>query len=329
MLITLAITKNYAMPLATTLRSITETNRSLGPVEFWVLHDGLSEPLKKRVFDSLPEGSAKITWVPVEAEVLADLPLGVPRSLRSSGEKPSYLAKMAYARLLIPRIFPETVSRVLYLDSDVLALEDLSSLFETDLRGAAAGAVPDIRLHSAYIAKGVDPKSGRIEFMSEIGYPEFSPDLPSVPVYFNSGVLLIDLKRWREEEISEKAFAYLRAHPGTPFHDQDALNAALDGRWIELEPRWNSQDHYAKLRSEERNGILHFVTKAKPWLAEARSANAALYDSFRSRTRFPRTFLDRLRDSLVRFKTGVNNVRKRGFRRKRNYPTAVITPEKS
>lgn len=316
MLIILAITTSYAMPLATTLRSITETNRRSEPIEFWVLHDGLNEALKKRVSDSLPDGSAKITWVPVEADVLADLPLGVPRSLRSSGEKPSYLAKMAYARLLIPRIFPATTARVLYLDVDLLALEDLSSLWETDLKGAVAGAVPDIRLHTAYVAKGVDPKKGRIEFMSEIGYPEFSPDLPSVPVYLNSGVLLIDLKRWREEAISEKAFAYLRAHPQTPFHDQDALNAALDGRWVELEPRWNSQDHYPKLRSEDRKGILHFVTKAKPWLAESRSANAALYDSFRSRTRFPRTPFDRLRDSLVRFNTGVNNVRKRGFRRK-------------
>jgi lipopolysaccharide biosynthesis glycosyltransferase len=318
MLITLAITKNYAMPLATTLRSITETNRRSEPIEFSVLHDGVSEELKAKVFDSLPEGSAKISWVLLEEDLFADLPLGAPRSVRTAtGEKPKdYLAKMAYARLLIPKIFPETVARVLYLDVDVLALEDLSPLWETDLKGAVAGAVPDIRLHTAYVLKGVDPKIGRTLFMQEIGYPEYSPDLPLVEAYFNSGVLLIDLKRWREEAISEKAFDYLRAHPQTPWHDQDALNAATDGRWIELDPRWNAQDHYRKLRSEDRKGILHFVTKAKPWLAEARNANAALYDSFRDRTLFARTPLDRLGDSLVRFKTGINNVRKRGFLKK-------------
>src|ERR1700741_5636882 len=110
MLIVLAASETYAMPLATALRSITEANRSHWPLEFWVLYDGFKVELRKRVLHSLPEGSGLIVWLPVEMNLFAGF---------SSGAT-NYISKLAYARLLIPGIFPATVSRVLYLDVDLL-----------------------------------------------------------------------------------------------------------------------------------------------------------------------------------------------------------------
>ena len=50
---------------------------------------------------------------------------------------------MTFARFLIPNMFPESVSRVLYLDSDILVIDDLRALWQTDLEGAVLGAVED------------------------------------------------------------------------------------------------------------------------------------------------------------------------------------------
>jgi lipopolysaccharide biosynthesis glycosyltransferase len=90
----------------------------------------------------------------------------------------------------------------------------------------------------------------------------------------------------------------------------------LDGRWKKLDLRWNIQDHIHRTVATD-SGIVHFVTRLKPWQAATRSYNARLYDRVRNRTRFARTPFERLSDSLVRFKTGIKNViNRKGLHRK-------------
>lgn len=264
----------YAMQLATTLRSIVETNKNGWPLDVHVLSDGFIEVTRTKVLNSLPKGSALIRWVPVD--------LGL---FREFGTHP-YISKMTFARFLIPQMFSNDVSRVMYLDTDILVLDNLESLGKAELEGAVLGAVLD----------GLDVQL-------KAGMPGLEK-VPQCQNYFNAGVLLIDLHRWRIEKISEKALEYLTQHPRSPFSDQDALNFACDGRWARLEPRWNFQPHYEKKKKisdmspEERPGIVHFVTNAKPWNASIPNVNARLYDEFRSRTCFARTSKDKLWDIL-------------------------------
>ena len=263
----------YAMPLSTTLRSIVENNRSGWPLEFHVLSDGLSEYIQRRVLNSIPEGSATIRWVPVDLAPFREF------------STISHISKMTYARFLIPYIFQDTLSRVLYLDADLLVLDDLGPIWDTNLEGAVLGAVLD----------GLDSQLKS----SKPGLEK----APKVRDYFNAGVLLIDLDRWRKERISEKSIEYLIGHPKSPFSDQDALNVACDGFWKKLDPRWNFQEFYEKkkisnMSQEQRPGIIHFVTSLKPWDPRTMSINADLYDAFRSRTCFARTSQDKLWDIL-------------------------------
>jgi lipopolysaccharide biosynthesis glycosyltransferase len=270
----------YAMPLATTLRSMVESDRAGWPHDVNVLCDGFSDATRGRVLASLPEGSASIRWIPVDLRQYADL----------SAEK--YPSKMVCARLLIPRIFPESVSRVLYLDADLLILDSLEPLWEVALDGAVVGAVLD----------GLDTQIRE-------GRPNVEA-LPRVRSYFNSGVLLINLDRWRQERVSEKAEEYLGRHPDSPFPDQDALNVACDGLWKRLDERWNLQvmqytgrelreTAISALPPERRPAIVHFVTSLKPWITASLSANASLYDGYRSRTSFGRSGGERLRDGAM------------------------------
>jgi lipopolysaccharide biosynthesis glycosyltransferase len=277
-----ACDSGYLMPLATALRSIVETNQRGWPLKFNVLSDAVSEKSQKKVLNSLPPGSASICWVPVDLRLFSEL------------STVAYVSKMTYARLLIPRLFPNSVSRVLYLDSDTLVLDDLTPLLETDLNGNVVGAVLDC---------GVDPLLKRGEPLSQ--------QVPCVRAYFNAGVLLIDLDRWREYQISEKTLEYLAKHPQSPFMDQDGLNFACDNLWKKLDSQWNFQGHFQQnflhMNSEERPRIVHFVTSKKPWDPTVDSLNARFYDGFRSRTCFFRTPPDKLLDVLRRIWAGFKN----------------------
>lgn len=262
----------FAMQLATTLRSLTEANNSEWPLDVHVLVDKFPQDAQLKILGSLPEGSVLIRWIPADLTPFQEFATG------------PFISKMTFARLLIPRLFPETVRRVLYLDADLLLFDDLGPLWETDLDGAVVGAVQDaLALPLKHGGAGLE-------------------GIPRVENYFNAGVLLIDLFRWREKQISEKALKYLNQHPRSPFGDQDALNVACDGLWKKLDPKWNFQNHYntriADMRPTERPAIVHFVTVNKPWKPTSLSVNASLYDSFRNRTLFARTNRERLSDAI-------------------------------
>jgi lipopolysaccharide biosynthesis glycosyltransferase len=268
--IVMACDGTYAMQLATALRSAVDANRSGRPLDVHIFCGQFSASLRRRVADSVPHGSVTIRWVPVDLtpfERFSTLP---------------HISKMTFARFMIPRIFSKDVRRALYLDADILVLGDLDPLWETDLKGAVVGAVLD---------RILDPQ---IKAQAP-GLRRF----PSVRDYFNAGVLLIDLDRWRKEHISETAMQYLTLHPDSPLADQDALNVACDGRWAELGLRWNFYDHFKTailhMPATERPSIVHF-TGQKPWRASALSLNADLYELFRGRTSFARTSYDKLRD---------------------------------
>jgi lipopolysaccharide biosynthesis glycosyltransferase len=272
--IVMACDKSYAMQLAIALRSAVEANRTGKPLDVYVLCDDFSTSIRQKVICSLPEGSAAIYWVPVDLssfEQFSTLP---------------HISKMTFARFMIPRIFGKDVPRVLYLDADILVLHDLNALWDADLKDAIIGAVLDDNLDPQIKARTPNVEK-----------------FPRVKDYFNAGVLLIDLDRWRKERISETALEYLARYPNSPLADQDALNVACDGRWMKLDLHWNFYNHLRTaifdLPIAQRPKIVHF-TGQKPWKASTLSVNADLYDVFRRRTLFARGPLDRFADLAIR-----------------------------
>lgn len=272
--VALACDEAYAMPLATTLRSLAEAHRGGPPPHAHVLTDGLSKRTRERVVASLPAGAACVHWHDIELAAY------------SGFSTLAGISRMTFARLLLPAVLPPDLPRVLYLDTDVLVLKPLTELWHTDLGDAVVGAV-------------VDGMDGQIK----AGAPHLAT-VPRVARYFNAGVLLIDLARWRGRGVTARARDHLHRHPRTPFADQDALNVACDGDWFEIDRRWNGQDHLstdmAALDAGHRPAILHFVTSRKPWRAESLNPNRAFYDGFRARTAYARSPADKARDAWLR-----------------------------
>lgn len=156
-----------------------------------------------------------------------------------------------YNRLLLPELVAEWTDRLLYLDCDMLVLEDLSSLFARPLHGHILGAVYD-----NYVQ--VQPLIG----ITEPGN------------YFNSGMLLIDVAGWRQNDISQRCIDYLRQHPEhIKYVDQCALNAVFAGNWERLPSAYNTLTSYlpdaygvaGAGRFLSQITILHF-TLQRPWV---------------------------------------------------------------
>ncbi|MBB3565493.1 lipopolysaccharide biosynthesis glycosyltransferase [Rhizobium sp. BK512] len=174
----------------------------------------------------------------------------------------------------------------MYLDGDILVLDALEQLWNIDLGEAVIGAVPDYWLDNV-VSIGSGGTGG-----------------PRVERYFNAGILLIDLAKWRAEGISERSLDYLDRFPTTEYSDQDALNVACAGKWKVLDRAWNFQFEptqvIARIALEQKLAIVHFVTNVKPWKSGSLSPNVAFYDTFRSRTRFALTHRERVQSSLKR-----------------------------
>lgn len=264
----------YLMPLATTLLSIAENNRQCWPIQLFVLNDGIGHHERAQVESSLPAGSATIHWVEIDLA-----PFQAFRTLPR-------ISKMTFARLALPYVLPKDINSVLYLDIDVLVLGSLNELGNSHLGDAPLAAVKDcldLSLH--------EPSTR-------------AAGVPMVKKYFNAGMLLIQLQQWRKHCISEKALEYLSNNPDTPFADQDAINVAADGLWVELSNAWNFQGHRSvdigNWHPSRRPHIVHFVTEQKPWKPRYFSAYAKLYDSYRSRTQFARNSISIVKDAVVR-----------------------------
>jgi lipopolysaccharide biosynthesis glycosyltransferase len=153
----------------------------------------------------------------------------------------------------------------------------LRPLFETNMERAIVAAVGDPT------APWVD-----LSFRSEV------LNLTDPKFYFNSGVLLINVDRWKNENITDKLFCYLEQLPSSAklhFPDQDLLNAVLQGRWRQLSRKWNffetdeagapSVDKY-----DREAVIVHFASGKKPWFKGSTHPARQLYLDHRQNTPF-------------------------------------------
>jgi lipopolysaccharide biosynthesis glycosyltransferase len=193
-----------------------------------------------------------------------------------------HLTKEAYLRFLAPEFFPANVNRVLYLDCDVVVLDELGPLWSIDLRGKAMAAAPDF----PWDQDGTLPRR-----MASLG-------LGVSDTYINSGVLLLDLDRWRRDRISDRLFAYARARGSAlAFHDQDTLNAVLRDDIHVIDCRWNLQSRMYKLgrrsfprefaatrQARRRPAILHYTTGEKPWLFRSQATRKQHYFHYLGKT---------------------------------------------
>lgn len=244
----------YALPLAVMLRSLAARLDPGHDVVVYAVDAGLGPDERDRVARSLGARTS-LVWVEPERDAFAGLPLW--------GRMPI----TTYDKLAIARWTPPDVRRVLWLDADLLVLGDVAELWHADLGEAIAGAVQDARVPTIGARFGVRDWAAH--------------GLARDAGYFNAGVLLIDLARWRAADVEGSALAYLREHARRVyFWDQEALNVSLAGRWRALPPVWNwspTTGAGPRVPVVPAPRILHFSGNLKPWRYAGRQPEHALY----------------------------------------------------
>jgi lipopolysaccharide biosynthesis glycosyltransferase len=158
----------------------------------------------------------------------------------------------ALLRLTLDRNLAPSYERVLYLDADVLAVDDLRPLLASRLNGKTLAAVPDLGIVTSIREKVA---AHRAEL-----------DLADGQLYFNSGVLLLDWPATLSRDALGRTRAMLTTRPRWRAPDQDALNLALENEWQPIDYRWNVTGLL-----QEGNvvtpAICHFTASEKPWMS--------------------------------------------------------------
>lgn len=152
-----------------------------------------------------------------------------------------------YLNFLIPSAFPG-LDKALYLDADVLVRSDLSELWDADMEGK--------------VCLGSDKGwAHELAYCGQLG-------LSSDDIYINNGVMVLDLKAFREQGLEEMLIAKATACGGRlPSMDQDVLNIVLRGQIGTFDALWNFTSYeYQMDRRNQRNAhVLHYTAVPKPW----------------------------------------------------------------
>ena len=178
-----AINEAYLLPLRVMLVSLkAHLNPSYRPVLFLFNTRLGAEQLK--TIAALVE-TQSIVPSPAVTSML-------PRSSR-------FIAETAFP-LLLSDLLPESLERVLFLDADMLVLDDIARIWETDISNSSVAAVVDQAIPLCSSPRGVKDRSS-------LGIPDSAP-------YFNAGVMLINLTRWRRLNIPARASEYFHRMSG-------------------------------------------------------------------------------------------------------------------
>ena len=252
------------MPLAVMLRSAARNLSDSFTLHAYVVDDAIGDENRERILESLPANTA-VTWLEPSRQRFENLPLW--------GRMPV----TTYYKMGIAELLPPEIEKVIWLDCDMLVLDDLCDLL-TEASLAYTLAAQDTLV--PYVASkfgvagafdlGLDPKLN----------------------YFNAGMMVIDTLRWRADRVADRATEYLRKYSNRVFFwDQEALNAVLAGEWSLAPARWNwsATNDRTGLNSRKTDGdwlpsIIHFNGNIKPWTVANNDRASGLWLSYLDET---------------------------------------------
>ena len=279
------IGSNYWPHAAVALSSLLEHNKDLS---IYVYYESASRRWMDKINRHADLSRSKISFLTIDGFDV--------EGLKCCG----HLGLSTYFRLFVPDLLPDECSRALYLDADLVIVGSLQPLLQAPLEGHVIAAVPSFS-HSETLANA-----------QRLGLP-LDPPAP----FFNGGVLLIDVPRWRERKVRDRALDFLFQYPDRlRYADQDALSYCLLGEWLPLSPEWNvTVDMFQSLRPPDVDAtealqiaqasrsprIVHFNGAFKPWHLRYKHPYRSVYTKTRRSLQLMPYVSDDLVARLARF----------------------------
>lgn len=206
--IAIASDENYARFVASLIASVQDNNSSFRQITFHLLSNKITADSLQKIRNILDYDVSSLKIYDISN---LQIQLGVT--------VPPTIALTSYARLFMSRIIDSNISKIIYLDTDIIVINDLYDLWTTALFNNYLGGCLDI----------FEGTASKIN----IGLDENEP-------YINSGVLLINLDVWRKEKIDTQFMTFLLEHNGhVHHHDQGIINAVCRKRIMLLHPMYN------------------------------------------------------------------------------------------
>lgn len=245
----------FVAKVAASICSVFENNKEMKVIRVFIVGQGISQNSKNKFVSMAKEYNRTIEIIPLNS-----LDEYIDFEFDTGGWNPIVLA-----RLILDKLLPTDVDKVLYLDGDTINVASLSDLWNTDLEDKVLGGC---------IEATVNKKQK--ESLGMLHMP-----------YINAGVLLINLKLWKENSIGKKILSYYKDNAGKLFaNDQDAINGTLKGKIYYLNPRYNFYniywfypykvlsdlmgDAYYYTKEEvdfaiQSPAIIHYLGEERPW----------------------------------------------------------------
>ncbi len=262
---------NYAQHIAVVIASIMAKTKE--KVCFFVINDNISSEKITKLKNTAVKLNTTVEFIAVPEEQFKNVYLS------------GHVSKAAYFRLALADIMPDDIEKVIYLDVDLLVCDDIKNLWQNDIKKYALAAVPDFGIMA----------SNRLcrQKKEVIG-------LPKGKEYFNSGVLLINLKKWRQENYTKQILEIINENQ-FPHHDQDALNKLFMNNWLTLDLRWNIippvynlfpkvlfNKFFRKqaLEAKRNPAIVHYAGRYKPWEFALHAGFNDMYYKYLKQTAF-------------------------------------------
>ncbi|MDR0572280.1 MAG: glycosyltransferase family 8 protein [Rickettsiales bacterium] len=271
---------NFADYTAVAMTSILYNTDSF--VEFYIINNRLNGFNKRRIMSLKDKfDNVSIEFVFVDADKI----------FKDFGTIGRRLPVETYFKILISTLKPN-LDKVIFLDSDIIAFDDITKLYNEDLGGYMLGArlddrfiqsVPDMKFFKKNLETGEEHK------------------------YFNAGVLLIDTKQWRENNVQEKLFEIEKKYrPSLTFHEQHVLNKFFsEAGYMVLDGKYNE---YSNCNGNKSTVIKHFLGNDKPldarnyFIDENKKRLSGCFDyfwSFAEETPFYDTLIRKLSLNLI------------------------------
>lgn len=160
-----------------------------------------------------------------------------------------YYTNTTYFRLFLPELYPQ-YDKVLYLDSDIIVLGDISELYNTDMGTNLVAAAPDDIIQTNKVFQD---------------YAELVVGVAKYQNYFNAGVLLMNLDELRKFNFQEKFLYLLEKVKFSVAQDQDYLNRLCKGRVTLVSHDWDVMPYVNEETKPEDIKIVHYNFAYKPW----------------------------------------------------------------
>lgn len=266
--IAFCLDNNYVKYCSVVISSIIYNNQNES-ITFHLFSDGITDENKQKLQSWLSSYKNKsVVFHKIDISTFKYFPI-----------KDAYINISTYFRLAMPSLLPD-IKKVLYLDCDVIVNKSLKDLWDVDISGYACAGV-------------IDRINDSIRLYNRLHYPMSDG-------YVNAGVLLINLERWRQDNIFEKSISIARKESDKlKNHDQDLINKIYHGQIKMLPFKYNLLEYYLYtedwlymnrkyypeiIEACKSPAIIHFCMPQKPWHYECINPYKELYYKYRAMT---------------------------------------------